>query len=305
MQLTGAELSLWSVEKMEEAVKENRTVGPTFLKLTEAFVSAVDTQTIPHAGKPPPHCPWVFSLNNAASNRILFAPEEDRQTGQSTLDALKMWINCIRLAEWETSMLNNIFTGTLLGLRGEAAQQSPLVKGRLEDWVQVRVPGDSDWYRAYLVVTDGQSPAKSKRRLSSFMSLSSSQSSGLSDHAHQGPSACFYASKRSKKPFLTYTQVRVAQAVFPEAEQLIPSTAVAKVEGLLEWDSSEHTDVPDGLKLSEKEKSSKLASSKGEPHAICLIMPDGEAAQADRQAAMLSWILAFADSFGVSCLSNR
>lgn len=292
-------MSLWSVEKMQQAVAEGRTVGPTFLKLTDVFVSAVDTKTIQPAGRPPPQCEWVFSLNNAASNRILFAPEEDKQTNQSTLDALKMWINCIRLSEWEIYKLNNIFTGTLLGLRGEQSQRSPLVKGRHEDWVQIRVPGDAEWRRAYLVVSDGHTPAKSKRRLSSFMSLSSQQSNNLNDQGHGGPSASFYATKRSKKPFLTYTNVTVAQAVFPEAEQLIPSTAVAKIEGFYYWDMSEFPEAPEGLHLKEKLQLAKLASGKGEDHATTLLMPDQESASQDRQGAMLAWVLAFADIFGV------
>lgn len=288
---------------MQQAVAEGRTVGPTFLKLTDVFVSAVDTKTIPPGGRPPPQCEWVFSLHNAVSNRILFAPEEDKQSGQTTLDALKMWINCIRLCEWEIYKLNNIFTGTLVGLRDPQAQRSPLVKGRLEDWVQVRIPGDAEWRKAYLVVSDGTAPAKSKRRLSSFMSLSSSQSHNLNEHGQSGPSACFYANKRSKKPFLTYTRVNVAQAVFPEAEQLISSTAVAKVEGTFEWDKSDFPETPEGLQVNEKISLAKLASGKGEDHAATMIMPDPDSAPQDRQGAMLAWVLAFADVFGVRCAS--
>lgn len=265
-----------------------------------SFVSAVDTRTIPRAAKPPAQCEWVFSLNNASSNRILFAPEPEPQSGQSPLEAVKMWINCIRLAEWEYSRLNNIFTGTLLGLRGETAQRSPLVKGRFEDWIQVRIPGENEWRRAYLVVSDGTAPAKSKRRLSSFMTLSSSQQSNLAEASASGPSAALYASKRSKKPFITYHKITTAQAVFPESEKLIQTTPIARMEGLMDWDDSDFPEVPDGLNLRAVEETYKLACGKAEDHGVCIFMPDGEAATQDRQGSMLKCVLALTDAFEVS-----
>lgn len=79
-----------------------------------------------------------------------------------------MWINAIRLAGWERSRCNEIYTGTLLGLREPKAgwtgyETGPAGKpsGRLEGWLKARLPGDTEWRRVWTVVMKGSSSGES------------------------------------------------------------------------------------------------------------------------------------------------
>lgn len=71
-----------------------------------------------------------------------------------------MWINAIRLAGWERSRCNEIYTGSLLGLReprtgwlGYEAGLPGAGKGRFEGWLKARLPGDTEWRRVWTVVS--------------------------------------------------------------------------------------------------------------------------------------------------------
>lgn len=83
-----------------------------------------------------------------------------------------MWINAIRLSVWERSRCNEIWTGSLLGLREpkpqgwqgfEAGLPPPpsskggaaAVPGRVEGWIKVRLPGDTEWRRVWSIVVRG------------------------------------------------------------------------------------------------------------------------------------------------------
>lgn len=82
-----------------------------------------------------------------------------------------MWINAIRLSVWERSRCNEIWTGSLLGLREprplgwqgfEAglpvsgnSKPVPAVPGRVEGWIKVRLPGDTEWRRVWAVILRG------------------------------------------------------------------------------------------------------------------------------------------------------
>lgn len=83
----------------------------------------------------------------------------------------QMWINAIRLSVWERSRCNEIWTGSLLGLREprplgwqgfEAglpasgnSKHVPAVPGRVEGWIKARLPGDTEWRRVWAVVLRG------------------------------------------------------------------------------------------------------------------------------------------------------
>ena len=75
-----------------------------------------------------------------------------------------MWINAIRLAGWERSRCNEIYTGTLLGQReppqGWLGYEGGLsgpggAKGKFEGWLKIRLPGDTEWRRMWTVVLRG------------------------------------------------------------------------------------------------------------------------------------------------------
>lgn len=102
-------------------------------------------------------------------------------------------MTALRLASWEKSRIEEIYTGHALRtfIKGSPAQpapvaygekvtwnepRSPLVKGKLEGWVKVRVMGGTDWKRLWLVVQGAGTPegkdeggsTNSKRRRSIF-----------------------------------------------------------------------------------------------------------------------------------------
>ncbi|KAK4700142.1 hypothetical protein P7C70_g6109, partial [Phenoliferia sp. Uapishka_3] len=68
-----------------------------------------------------------------------------------------MWINAIRLAGWERSRCNEIYTGTLLGMREPKGGWIPHddSKGRLEGWIKARLPGDTEWRKVWVVLMRG------------------------------------------------------------------------------------------------------------------------------------------------------
>lgn len=136
---------------------------------------------------------------------------------------------------------------------------SPLVHGKMEGWTRVRLAGQTDWKRAWLVVqagasqeqTDGNdsatgsttdlrsgSPSISRRhRMSNIFSR-------MHDHAHELPakaSLTLYESakpKDRKKILLTMTDVTQVFAVYPERPELINRSTLIKVEGNMGTDES-------------------------------------------------------------------
>lgn len=93
-----------------------------------------------------------------------------------------MWINAIRLAGWERSRCNEIYTGSLLGLRepkstGWTGFEDGLAsKGKFEGWLKARLPGDTEWRRVWTVILRGAGSNESvmsvtkKNRRSSLLS---------------------------------------------------------------------------------------------------------------------------------------
>lgn len=163
-------MSTWNAAEMEEAARENRTVPPQYLNLSDAFLHPFPPS--PRGAAAP--TPFQFALNSAGLNRLLFcAPSEQ---------SLTMWINAIRLAGWERSRCNEIYTGSLLGLRepkpmGWAGFEDGLAsKGKFEGWLKARLPGDTEWRRVWTVILRGAGSNESvmsatkKSRRSSMLS---------------------------------------------------------------------------------------------------------------------------------------
>ena len=91
-----------------------------------------------------------------------------------------MWINAIRLSFWERSRCNEIWTGSLLGVReprplgwqgydvglpaphsagssADGGRKASAASGRFEGWLKARLPGDTEWRRVWAVVVRGSS----------------------------------------------------------------------------------------------------------------------------------------------------
>lgn len=125
--------------------------------------------------------------------------------------------------------------------------RSSLIRGKLEGWVKIRLAGQTDWKRLWLVIQRGTvegsndghgeprptSPTQPrKNRMSALFSLPHSPQSA----APQKPSLFFYASQKSKdrkKVVLTMHDVTQAFAVYPERPELISRSTLIKLEGFL------------------------------------------------------------------------
>lgn len=205
MQLSGTIMSTWNAAEMEEAAAQNRTVPPQYLNLADAYI---------HPYPPSPNNPsptqFQFALNSAGLNRVLFCAP--------SLQSLTMWLNSIRLACWERSRCNEIYTGMLLGLRepkphGWTGYDGGLsaaggAKGKFEGWLKVRLPGDTEWRRLYTTVLRGTGAAGSQADMSKKQKRSSLLSFGKKAETPSidglpGDGAfstvAFYAEKPSKK----------------------------------------------------------------------------------------------------------
>lgn len=117
---------------------------PQYLNLADSFLHPYP----PNPNGPPSPTQFQFALNSAGLNRTLFCT--------STLESLTMWINAIRLAGWERSRCNEIYTGTLLGLREpRGGWPAPDPAKKLEGWLKARLPGDTEWRRVWVVLIRG------------------------------------------------------------------------------------------------------------------------------------------------------
>ncbi|GAA6059179.1 hypothetical protein JCM10212_005524 [Sporobolomyces blumeae] len=160
IQLSGTIMSTWNAAEMEEAAKNNTTVPPQYLNLQDAFLHPFP----PHPRGPKPPTQFQFALNSAGMNRILFCAPN--------LQSLTMWINAIRLSIWERSRCNEIYTGSLIGLRepkpigwpgydaGLATPSSPNHRTssgapKFEGFLKARLPGDTEWRRVFVTVLRG------------------------------------------------------------------------------------------------------------------------------------------------------
>jgi CCR4-NOT transcriptional complex subunit CAF120 len=270
---------MWSMKETRAAAARGAKVPPTYFSITESSLELLNP--LP----PPPHRPdshphnHVFSLNTAGSNRLLFSCPNEHE--------LVRWTTALRLASWERSRLEEMYTGHLI--RAYGVGQS-LARGRYEGWVRIRVMGGTEWHRLWLVLSDpsNMSGDGETRRASLF---------GLNKHEEVQepntgvPMASFYNEPRTVKnktsslPVLTMTSVTQVYAVFPERVEVVQQSNLMKIVGRV---SGSLIAVEGGLRDS----------------GWALIMP--EAATDDFGAShtpalpvtnMLRWIVAFHDAF--------
>ncbi len=158
------------MKETADADKRGERVPPTYYNITDSSLELLaPLPPPPHRPDSHPH-PFVFSLNTAGSNRILFScPTESN---------LAFWVTALRLASWEKSRIEEIYTGHVLRTyvkegrpptvsRGEKPNwnepHSPLQKGKMEGWVRVRVMGGVEWKRLWLVLTASEEKISRER----------------------------------------------------------------------------------------------------------------------------------------------
>lgn len=155
---------MWSMKETRAAAAKGDKVPPTYFNITDSSLELL--APLP----PPPHRPnshphhFVFSLNTAGSNRLLFSCPSERDIAK--------WATGLRLAAWERARLEEIYTGHLIKAGGREPK-SELHKGKMEGWVRVRVMGGTDWKRLWAVlhtpnVPEEKEDEKKSRRRSIF-----------------------------------------------------------------------------------------------------------------------------------------
>ena len=165
---------------------------------------------------------------------------------------------------------------------------SPLVHGKMEGWVRIRIAGQVDWKRMWMVVSvgghvsDGSSissvdhrpgsPA-TPRRKKRISDLFVKERSPVRAAPPAKPSICLVASpkpKDRKQPLLTMTGVFQAFAVYPERPELINRSTLMKLEGTFGDE-----DTAGGMKLKE---------------GWLMVLPEFEG-QNIRASEMLKWLI--------------
>ncbi|KAF7970072.1 hypothetical protein HWV62_25046 [Athelia sp. TMB] len=259
-QLGGTTLSIWDMAKIEEASKEGKEVPPTYINIQDAFVQVLGSVTVPETPTTPAkRYTDVLTLNTAGSNLLLFSCPNTT--------SLLSWAAALRLSAWEKSRLEEIYTAHLLRItvpNGKYFKEapSPLSRGRMEGWVQVRSAGQTDWKKLYMVISAGASnpvaahelartstgdssghgPAtpRSSRRLSSLFSSSAPAEapSAKMNLAPLPPNPIIelFASPKPKDrrlpPVLTLRNVTQAFAMYPERPEMMQRSTLMKLEGV-------------------------------------------------------------------------
>ncbi|KAI0685511.1 hypothetical protein BC835DRAFT_1421155 [Cytidiella melzeri] len=286
-QLGGTTLSLWDMKAIEEASKQGKQVPPSYVNVTDAFLQVLGSVTIPAtASSPAKKYTNVLTLNNAGSNLYLFSCP--------TTQALLSWTAALRLAAWEKARLEEIYTAHLLRITLNDGRDvpTPLVHGRLEGWVRIRVAGQTDWKRLWMVVAAGSNLSESgsiasadhgpstlkKKRISSIFS-GSRDDPPLSRGTPTKPIIQLFQSnkpKDKKKSMLVVREVRQAFAVYPERPEFISRSTLFKLEGL----------------LGDEELAATFKGREG----WLLVMPELEGINT-RASEMLKWLTGIHDAF--------
>jgi len=118
-----------------------------------------------------------------------------------------------------------------------------LVRGRMEGWARIRIAGQTDWKRVWMVVSasvDGAegtaSPPAPNPTLKRMSSLFSRDQSLPQPTGPTKASISMYLSPRPKdrkRALLTVTNVTQVFSIYPERPELISRSTLIKVEGLL------------------------------------------------------------------------
>ncbi|KXN80890.1 hypothetical protein AN958_06934 [Leucoagaricus sp. SymC.cos] len=287
-QLGGTTLSIWDMKEIQEASRQGKEVPPTYVNVTDAFVQVLGSVTVPAtATQPSKRYTNVLTLNTAGSNLLLFSCP--------STNALISWASALRLSAWEKSRLEEIYTAHLIRITlNRPNAPSSLIRGKMEGWARIRVAGQTDWKRVWMVVSAGHegvgdpeanapngsaSPAQmpKKKRMSNLFSREQSPQRLL---VPAKPVITMYAGqkpKERKKVLLSFRDITQAFAVYPERPELINKSTLIKVEGL----------------LGDEEIAQSMKSREG----WILFMPEIEGATGNQAAEMLKWIIAIHDAF--------
>ncbi|KIY67274.1 hypothetical protein CYLTODRAFT_397408 [Cylindrobasidium torrendii FP15055 ss-10] len=286
-QLGGTTLSIWDMKLIKEASNQGREVPPTYVNVTDAFVSVLGSVTVPaQNGAPPQRYANVLTLNTAGSNLLLFSCPNS--------EALISWATALRLCSWEKSRLEEIYTAHLIRITLSARDiPSTLIRGRMEGWARVRISGQTDWKRVWLQVSAAIEPELALNNSSSigatptFGSKKKRMSGIFNRETSPTPSGPMKATvsmyishkpKDRRRPLLSLTDVTQAFAVYPERPELISKSTLLKIEA----------------RLGTEEVAGGMRGREG----YVLVMPELEGGLS-QAAEMLKWVVAIHDAFAL------
>ncbi|KAF6759942.1 hypothetical protein DFP72DRAFT_121002 [Ephemerocybe angulata] len=292
-QLGGTTLSVWDMKEVDEARKQGTEVPPIYVNVTDAFIQVLGSVTVPGtATSPPKRYTNVLTLNTAGQNLLLFSCP--------STSALISWASALRLAAWEKSRLEEIYTAHLIRITlSNRDYPTSLVRGKLEGWAQIRIAGQTDWKRVWVTICESSiqaeaaegrnaesspTPGQGKRRMSNLFGKGPQ---AAPSNLPMKPTIYVYSGikpKDKKKPLLTITDVSQAFSVYPERPDLIPRSPLIKVEG---------TFGPEETAMSMKSR---------EGWALIMPLMDHLGPNVNQSAEMLKWVIALHDAF---CLYGR
>lgn len=167
-----------------------------------------------------------------------------------------------------------------------------MIKGRIEGWARVRIAGQTDWKKFWVVVQEGsdgvdhplgsdrtngaagQATLVKKKRISIFSSKDASPGSSFPSKSgifmYHSPKP-----KDRKKAALTISGVTQAFAMFPDRPELISKSTLIKVEGI----------------FGDEETAATLRTREG----WAMIMPEIEN-NTGQAAEMLKWVVGAFDT---------
>ncbi|KAH9928283.1 uncharacterized protein B0H18DRAFT_1117968 [Fomitopsis serialis] len=276
-------------EAIEEASKQGKQVPPTYINVTDSFVNVLGSLTMSSTpGGPPTKFTNVITVNTAGSNLLLFACPSPQ--------VLVSWASAFRLSAWEKSRLEEIYTAHLIRITLNDGRDapSPLVNGKMEGWVRIRIAGQVDWKRMWMVVSVGGHPydgssvssvdhrpgsPTTPRRKKRISDLFVKERSPTRAAPPAKPIIHLVASpkpKDRKQPLLTMSAVTQAFAVYPERPELISRSTLMKLEGIFGEE-----EMAGGMKLRE---------------GWLMVLPEFEGSNI-RASEMLRWLIALHDTF--------
>lgn len=135
---------------------------------TDAYVELIHgLPATAHAPELGPH-PWVFSVNAAGLNSTLFSC--------STREDMESWVTAIRLAGWENSRLEEVYTGHLIRSVFPPSHPPPVrispSSPVLEGWFDVRTYGSKSWSHFWVVLSLSSPAQDAERRRASISAAS-------------------------------------------------------------------------------------------------------------------------------------
>lgn len=172
----------------------------------------------------------VLSISTAGKNRFLFYFNSHH--------SLTQWTAGIRLSLFELTMLQEAYTGALIGskaksingINGLLIQRTRFKYG---DWARVRFAAGEPWNKYWTVITppDEKSYQKWKKEIKKGKEPYEALEFG---------NIKFYTTKKTKKaiPVATITKAFSCYAIYPQSEALIDHSTLLKIEGQIHVQSA-------------------------------------------------------------------